>query len=205
MMLKKALKISVLGTLLAASACKKAPSTGPDSSVAATSSESQSGIPSKDRNVLDAQEFYEISKSVYLKKMRSLGTLALSDAEQRFFEKFQINPESIGQVTEFTETMFELLESGRYGFRLKAIPLKTQVSRAAPEGLSDGDLRSFYEMIKMHYFKRVTKRPSPEMDERERNFFEKIQKNSLNNYDTHDDYLLITSDLFDMIEGIYRD
>ncbi|MEY2987385.1 MAG: hypothetical protein RJB13_906, partial [Pseudomonadota bacterium] len=119
-----------------------------------------------------------------------------------FLEKFQQSPDSSGQVVQFIETMFEILESGRYGFKLRAIPAKEKVSRVAPVGLADTDVKKFFELIKMDYFKKVTKRPAPEMDARERSFFEQIQKRSAEKYDYHNDYLLISSDLFDTIEGL---
>lgn len=192
---------TTVGLLLCSVACKN-PASGGSESEALTTRETQAEANGSTKALLAAQDFYDIAKVSYLKKMKTLGPTALSDAEERFLVKFQINPESSGQVLHFVETMFEILESGRYGLRLKAIPTIKQVSRSVPEGLTDADVKKFFELIKMDYFKKVTKRPAPEMSERERNFFEKIQKNPTEKYDYQNDYLLIASDLFDTIEGL---
>jgi len=202
MMGRKILKLSAIGLLICAVACKNQSGDGSNSEALNTGMPSPSSQNGSEKNLTVAQEFYEIAKASYLKKMRTLGPTALSDAEQRFLEKFQVNPESSGQVVQFVETMFEILESGRYGVKLKAVPAKTQVSRSAPEGLTDFEVQKFFELIKMDYFKKVTKRPSPEMDQREKDFFERVQKNSTEKYDYQNDYLLIASDLFDTIEGL---
>lgn len=202
MMRRKIHKLSVIGCLLCAVACKNQAGSGSNSETLNAGTPPTSSADGNEKTLTDAQEFYEIAKASYVKKMRTLGPTALSDAEQRFLEKFQVNPESSGQVMQFVETMFEVLESGRYGFKLKAIPVKTQVSRSAPEGLTDFEVKKFYELIKMDYFKKVTKRPAPEMDQREKDFFERVEKKSTEKYDYQNDYLLIASDLFDTIEGL---
>lgn len=183
-------------------ACKQATTKATDADTSTLGSGDTRPLSPVERSLLDAQDFYEIAKDVYLKKTRSLGSTALSDAEERLLEKFKVNPTSTGHVTQFVETMFEILESGRYGFRLSGLPQKAQVSRAIPEGLQDRDVRNFFEMVKMYYFKRVTKRPAPEMDERERNFFERIQSRTSQREAAFDDYLLVSSDLFDVLEGL---
>lgn len=195
-------KFSVIGSVLVVSACKRPAGDGSDAQPSAVNETQRNGQSTSEKSLLDAQEFYEISKLSYLKKMKTLGPAALSDAEQRFLEKFQVNPESSGQVVQFAETMFEILESGRYGMKLKAIPAKAQVSRSAPEGLTDFDVKKFFELVKMDYFKKVTKRPAPEMDEREKGFFERLERNQATDYEYKNDYLLISSDLFDTIEGL---
>jgi len=202
MMRETCIKISAVGLLMMSVACNRSASSASDSGVSTTDITTQIEKSPRENSLLNAQEFYEIAKNSYIKKMKTLGPTALSDAEQRFLEKFQVNPESSGQVVQFVETMFEILESGRYGLRLKAIPTIKQVSRSVPEGLTDADVKKFFELIKMDYFKKVTKRPAPEMSERERNFFEKIQKKPTEKYDYQNDYLLIASDLFDTIEGL---
>jgi len=202
MMRETCIKISAVGLLMMSVACKRPASSASDSGVSTTDITTQIEKSPRENSLLNAQEFYEIAKNSYIKKMKTLGPTALSDAEQRFLEKFQVNPESSGQVVQFVETMFEILESGRYGLRLKAIPTIKQVSRSVPEGLTDADVKKFFELIKMDYFKKVTKRPAPEMSERERNFFEKIQNKPTEKYDSQNDYLLIASDLFDTIEGL---
>jgi hypothetical protein len=149
----------------------------------------------------DLQEFYEIARATYLKKVKTLGEKAFSDAELALMRKFSVKPEAANQTLEFVETMFELLESGRYEQKLKGVSRLNKVTRTAPKGLTNADLEDFFHIVKMSYFKRITKRPAPEMDARESAFFLRAQVNAKESNVAPDDVLLMASDLFDKIEG----
>lgn len=150
----------------------------------------------------DLEEFYQITKDSFLKKVKSSAANRFSPAEVKMMEKFAVNPESTTQPEMFFQTMFELLESGRYEQKLHGIKSLAKVSRPAPKGLNNVDLKDFYEMVKMDYFKRVSKRPAPPMDARESGFFERARVNAKETNAAPEDILLLASDLFDKIEGI---
>jgi len=186
------------------SACK-----APNPSAATNDVQSQGRQDSQQQSQLgsfpttyDLQEFYEIARATYLKKVKTLGDNAFSDAELALMRKFSIKPASTNQTLEFVETMFELLESGRYEQKLKGLSRLNKVTRTAPKGLTNTDLQDFFEIVKMSYFRRITKRPPPEMDERESAFFLRAQVNAKESNVAPDDVLLLASDLFDKIEGL---
>ena len=185
------------------SACK-----APNPSAATNDVQSQGRQDSQQQSQLgsfpttyDLQEFYEIARATYLKKVKTLGDNAFSDAELALMRKFSVKPEAANQTLEFVETMFELLESGRYEQKLKGVSRLNKVTRTAPKGLTNADLEDFFHIVKMSYFKRITKRPAPEMDARESAFFLRAQVNAKESNVAPDDVLLMASDLFDKIEG----
>jgi hypothetical protein len=146
----------------------------------------------------ELEEFYEIIKAFYLKKIRTLGADAFSSAESELMQKFSINIQSNTSTVEFAETMFQLLESGRYKHKIHGINRLMKVTREAPRGLTDSDLQQFFQIVKMEYFKYVTRRPAPAMDARESSFYARQQLGTEN---APTDFLLRASDHFDALEN----
>ncbi|MEY4064314.1 MAG: hypothetical protein RIR26_522 [Pseudomonadota bacterium] len=145
----------------------------------------------------DLEEFYEIVKSFYLKKIVTLGVESFSSSETELMQKFSINLQSKGSAVEFAETMFQLLESGRYKQRIHGINRLMKVTREPPRGLTDADLQDFFQIVKMEYFKRITRQPAPAMDARESAFYARQPTSSR----APQDVLLLASDLFDKLEN----
>lgn len=150
----------------------------------------------------DVQEFYQIAKDFYFNKLKTTQPEFFSQEEKRLMNKLGFKPEFPAQTQAFAETMFELLESGLYEQKLHGIPRATKLTRTAPKGLSNRDLQDFFQVVKMEYFKRITKNSGRDIDARESDFFERTKKRAQEAKSTADDALLIASDLFDKLEGI---
>ncbi len=200
--MKKILFIQMLSAFTVFAACKK-----PEGDTASsTNSSARQQSPQQQQGEFptqfDLQEFYEITRASYLKKLRAFGEDGLSQAEAEFMAKFNINTKYVGQMVELSETMFQLLESGRYAQKLHGVNRLDKVTRNVPKGLTDKDLEQFFQIVKMEYFKRITKRPTPEMDVREANFYARINGRTESAQASPADVLLQSSDLFDKIEGL---
>ena len=199
--MKKTLFIHLVAAVSLLASCKR-----PDGDAGSTTSSSAAQQQRQQKGdfptTFDLQEFYEITKASYLKKLRTFGEGGLSLAEGELMAKFAINPKNVVQMSEFAETMFQLLESGRYSQKLHGVNRLEKVTRSAPKGLTDRDLEQFFQIVKMEYFKRITKRPAPEMDARESDFYARISGKVEASQGAPDDVLLMSSDLFDKVEGI---
>ncbi|MBM3383451.1 MAG: hypothetical protein FJY29_13595 [Betaproteobacteria bacterium] len=203
--MNRILFINMMAAFTLFAACKKPASdagAGTNSSASQQSPQQQQQQRGEFPTQFDLQEFYEITRASYLKKLRAFGEDGLSQAELAFMAKFNINTKYVGQMVDLAETMFQLLESGRYAQKLHGISRMDKVSRNAPKGLTDKDLEQFFQLVKMDYFRRITKRPTPEMDARETNFYARASAKSESSHASPADVLLLSSDLFDKIEGI---
>ena len=61
-------KFSVIGSVLIVSVCKRPAGDGSDAQPSAVNETQRNGQSTSEKSLLDAQEFYEISKLSYLKK-----------------------------------------------------------------------------------------------------------------------------------------
>ena len=150
----------------------------------------------------DVQDFYEIMKSATLKNISGNYTGGTSSYRSEMLSKFSVRADSSKEVLDFYETMFELLESGRYSVRLKGVSVRPRVTRTEPKGLTSLDLANFLQMVKTEYYLRLTKQPIQTYDVRETGFYARAKGSLPGTLPEQGDLLTVAADMFDKIEGV---